>query len=123
MIKASLTTFYRSAASVFLPCSHVAFTYNANRRWYCRSLSLHSGRKQKNVRNRSLAIALYVNAAALIGGALYLAAGNVSLMPPAFAQQQAQPHVAAAIPATISMVPVQMSANTWGCYLLDADAQ
>ena len=69
-----------------------------------------------------MTIALYVNAAVLIGGVLYLAAGNASLMPSAIAQQP-QPRNSPAASAAISMVPVQMSANTWGCYLLDADAQ
>ena len=69
-----------------------------------------------------MAIALYVNAAVLIVGALYLAAGNASLMPSAIAQQ-VQPRNLPAASAAISMIPVQMSINTWGCYVLDAEAQ
>jgi hypothetical protein len=65
---------------------------------------------------------LYVNAAVLIGAVVYLAAGNSPMMPAAVAQQ-VQPRPAASAATAISMIPVQMSANTWGCYVLDADAQ
>lgn len=71
------------------------------------------------MRNRALLIALYVNAAALIGGVGYLASGSSSIVPAAFAQTPPGRPVSSAI----SMVPVQMSPNTWGCYLLDTDAQ
>ena len=74
------------------------------------------------MQNRSVVIALYVNAAVLIGGALYLATGNISLMPTALAQQS-PPRSSPAVTAQLSIIPVQMSATTWGCYMLDADSQ
>jgi hypothetical protein len=73
------------------------------------------------VQNRALVAALYVNAAALIGGLLYMAAGNSSLLPAAMAQQP-QPQTLSAAEG-MSLVPVQISPNTWGCYLLDTQAQ
>lgn len=73
--------------------------------------------------NRRLLIALYVNAAAVAGLLLYLVFSNQSVMPAAYGQLS-RPAVAPDVSGDgLSLVPVQMSTNTWGCYLLDAKAQ
>ncbi|HEY8746548.1 MAG TPA: hypothetical protein VIM11_01140 [Tepidisphaeraceae bacterium] len=71
------------------------------------------------VRNRSLVIALYVNAALLLavlvamisrGGGQTVLAGVPSPQPIAGG-------------ANLYLMPAQFSANKWGCYVLDIDAQ
>lgn len=72
--------------------------------------------------NRSLVVALYLNAAAVAALLLYLACANQPLLSTANAQAIHQPQPASDT-AALTIVPVQMSASTWGCYLLDAQAQ
>jgi hypothetical protein len=66
--------------------------------------------------NRSLTVALYLNAAALIAILLVLLGRSNT---PAFAQNQ--------LPigggAGVFIVPAQFSGTTFGCYLMDIDAQ
>ena len=75
----------------------------------------------KSPRN-PVAIALYVNAALLAAILIALLARDSSptLIAPAMAQQQ-QPAIAGG--AGVFVVPAQFSTTTWGCYLMDVDAQ
>lgn len=68
---------------------------------------------------RSVAYALWVNAA-LLAGILLLLAGRdnaVTLSPAVFGQ--AQPVGGGGL----FIMPAQMSSNVWGCYVMDIDAQ
>jgi hypothetical protein len=70
-------------------------------------------------RNRSLVIALYVNATLLLCIlAALLARGNSGA---AFAAVPAPQPIAGG--ANLYLMPAQFSANKWGCYVLDIDAQ
>jgi len=66
-------------------------------------------------------VALYVNAAVLgvIALILLYRPGVPSMLPAAMAQNQAP----IAGGAGVFVMPAQLSQNTWGCYLLDVDAQ
>ncbi len=70
---------------------------------------------------RNLVWALYVNAALLVAILVVLVArgGEPRFMPVAYGQNQ--PPIAGG--AGVFMMPAQFSANTWGCYLMDVDAQ
>jgi hypothetical protein len=68
----------------------------------------------------SIAIALWINAAVLAAILVaLLARNNTSLLPAAYGQNQ--PNIAGG--GGIFVMPGQLSANTWGCYLLDVDTQ
>lgn len=71
--------------------------------------------------NRSLVVALWANAAllGLILLVLLSRSGGPSLLPAAFAQNQAP----IAGGGGVFVMPAQLSPQTWGCYLLDIDAQ
>jgi hypothetical protein len=72
-------------------------------------------------RNKNaVVIALYANAAILIGIlAILLSRGNPP--GPSAAWGQAQPGIAGG--QGVFVMPAQFSGNTWGCYLLDTRAQ
>lgn len=72
-------------------------------------------------RHRATLIALYVNAAVFAGILLVMLArdGQPGIGSIAFAQNQ--PPIAGG--AGVFVMPAQFSTNTWGCYLLDVDAQ
>lgn len=80
-------------------------------------LSAHHQRKSSN----HLAIALYLNAAALGVIAIVLLSRNnaPSFLPAAFGQNQ--PAIGGG--AGVFVMPAQFSTNTYGCYLMDIDAQ
>jgi hypothetical protein len=71
--------------------------------------------------NRPLVMALWANAAmlALILLVLLSRSNAPSLLPAAFAQNQAP----IAGGGGVFVMPTQLSATTWGCYLLDVDSQ
>jgi len=70
-------------------------------------------------RNRSLVIALYINAALLLCILVALLAhGNAGT---AFAAIPSPQPIAGG--ANLYLMPAQFSANKWGCYVLDIDAQ
>lgn len=71
-------------------------------------------------RNRAIARALYVNAALLGAVLLVLVSRSESpgLLPVAAAQQ-----APIAGGAGVFVVPAQFTERTWGCYLMDVDAQ
>ena len=70
-------------------------------------------------RNRSLIIALYLNAALLLSILVaMLARGNPQA---AYAAIPAPQPIAGG--ANLYLMPAQFSANKWGCYVLDIDAQ
>ena len=70
-------------------------------------------------RNRSLVIALYLNAALLLCILVaLLARGNSGT---AFAAIPSPQPIAGG--ANLYLMPAQFSANKWGCYVLDIDAQ
>jgi hypothetical protein len=73
---------------------------------------------------QGVAVALWVNAALLGGILLVLVARGEgrnfpTFLPAALGQNQAP----IAGGAGVFVMPAQFSSNTWGCYLLDADAQ
>jgi len=74
----------------------------------------------KSIKN-PVALALYINAALLLGILIVLIdrPGGPSLTPAAFGQFQAP----IAGGAGVFIMPAQFHANVWGCYLLDADTQ
>ena len=75
-----------------------------------------------HTRNNPIVLALYVNAALLLGIILLLARrGNVPVLDPASALAQV-PSIAGG-QAGVYVVPAQFSNDLWGCYLLDADGQ
>src|SRR4051794_6547351 len=71
--------------------------------------------------NRAVAYALYVNAAVLVAilVALLSRSDSPSILSAAMAQHQAP----IAGGGGVFIMPAQFSVNTWGCYLLDIDAQ
>ena len=70
-------------------------------------------------RNRSLVIALYINATLLLSILVaLLARGNSGA---AFAAIPSPQPIAGG--ANLYLMPAQFSANKWGCYVLDIDAQ
>ncbi|MCC6423705.1 MAG: hypothetical protein IT447_09535 [Phycisphaerales bacterium] len=71
--------------------------------------------------NRSILFALYLNAAmlALVAVALLARKGDSSILQAAYGQNQ--PPIAGG--AGVFVMPGQLSSNTWGCFLLDVDAQ
>lgn len=73
-------------------------------------------------RNRPLIVALYINAA-LMAAVLVtmLARGNLpAILPAAYGAFSPQPIAGG---ANLYLMPAQFNANTWGCYILDIDAQ
>lgn len=72
-------------------------------------------------RNQSILFALYLNAAllALVAVVLLARRGESSLLQAAYGQSQ--PPIAGG--AGVFVMPGQLSSNTWGCFLLDVDAQ
>src|SRR5690348_9615622 len=79
-------------------------------------------RMREHPRRNSLVVALYLNAALLAAILIALLARDSSptLIAPAMGQQQ-QPAIAGG--AGVFVVPAQFSTTTWGCYLMDVDAQ
>lgn len=75
-------------------------------------------------RNRPVVIALYLNAILLAGilCALLARGGGSSFLPAAFGASTLAPQPIAG-GANLYLMPAQFSANTWGCYILDIDAQ
>jgi hypothetical protein len=74
-------------------------------------------------RQKPLLVALYVNAALLLAllGALLTRGGNgPSLLPAALAQNQ---QAAIGGGAGVFIVPAQFSETSYGCYIMDVDAQ
>lgn len=73
-------------------------------------------------RSTSFTIALYANAAALglIGLALLSKNNGPTFLPAAMAQQVPQPIAGG---AGLFLMPGQLSANGWGCYVMDVDRQ
>src|SRR5947209_1204992 len=74
-------------------------------------------------RNRPLVYALYVNAGLLLAVVLVmLKGGNGStLLPSAYGAPLAPQPIAGG--ANLYVMPAQFSPQTWGCYILDIDAQ
>src|SRR5947207_1868499 len=72
-------------------------------------------------RKNAVAYAVYVNAAVLVAILIAVLSRNdsPSLLPAALAQHQAP----IAGGGGVFIMPAQFSVNTWGCYLLDIDAQ
>ena len=75
--------------------------------------------------SKAVAVGLYVNAAVLALVGLKWASqssilGNVPILPAAFAQQQPQPIAGG---GALYLMPGQLSASTWGCYVMDVDRQ
>jgi len=72
--------------------------------------------------SKIITIGIYANAAALcmIALALWGRAEAPSILPAAFAQQVPQPIAGG---AGLFLMPAQMSPSTWGCYVMDVDAQ
>lgn len=72
-------------------------------------------------RHRPFVIGLYLNAALLaaILFALFTRGGG-STLPAAFAGMAPQPIAGS---GNIFLMPAQFSINTWGCYIMDTDAQ
>jgi hypothetical protein len=73
-------------------------------------------------RQKPLVVALYVNAAVLLVIVILLLSrtnGPPSLLPSAFAQNQA----AIGGGAGVFIVPAQFSDTSYGCYIMDVDAQ
>jgi hypothetical protein len=66
-----------------------------------------------------LAVALYVNAALLLGIFVVLLSRGQSALPAAFAAAVPQGPIAGG--SGIYIVPGQIHPGVWGCYLLDAD--
>jgi len=73
-------------------------------------------------RNKSLVVALYVNAAILFAILAVIVArpGGVSLTPSAFAAPLGQPIAGG---GTLYLMPAQFSPNTFGAYVMDIDKQ
>jgi hypothetical protein len=71
-------------------------------------------------RDRSLVVALYVNAALLLGILVYLLSSGHGGMPAAWAQPAPQPIAGG---AGLFLMPAQFSGTTWGCYVMDVDRQ
>jgi len=71
--------------------------------------------------NSAIVVALYVNAAVMVvvGVLLLNRPGVPNFLPAAMAQSQGP----IAGGAGVIVMPAQLSQNTWGCYLLDIDAQ
>ena len=69
-----------------------------------------------------MVIGLYLNAAAIVLLALGLfgRSESPSFLPAAFAQQAPQPIAGG---AGLFLMPAQLSSSTWGCYVMDVDAQ
>jgi hypothetical protein len=77
---------------------------------------------KRSRRHPAVVYALYVNAAVLVAILVAILAKSdsaPSLLPAAYAQQQ--PPIAGG--GGVFIMPAQFSVNTWGCYLLDIDAQ
>jgi hypothetical protein len=77
---------------------------------------------RKPRRPNTVAVALYFNAVLLFGVLVALLSGGrvPSLLPEAHAAPVAQPIAGG---SGIYLMPGQMSLNTWGCYVMDVDAQ
>jgi hypothetical protein len=72
--------------------------------------------------SKIITVGLYANAIALgmIALALWGRADTPSLLPAALAQQVPQPIAGG---GGLFLMPAQMSPSTWGCYVMDVDAQ
>lgn len=73
-------------------------------------------------KSKALVVGLYLNAALLVGVIVCLLGRNGGPMiftQPAYGQQQAP----IAGGAGVFIMPGQLTSNSWGCYLLDVDAQ
>ena len=67
--------------------------------------------------SKAVAIGLYANAAVLaLIGIKWFSQSNVPVLPAAFAQQQPQPIAGG---GGLFLMPGQLSASTWGCYVID----
>jgi hypothetical protein len=74
-------------------------------------------------RNRSLVVALYVNASLLLALlAAVLAGGRIpSVLPEAYAAPAAPQPIAGG--GGLYLMPAQFALNAWGCYVMDTDSQ
>src|SRR5688572_22515368 len=74
-------------------------------------------------RNHPVAVALYLNAALLLAILVALLSGGrmPSVLPAAFAAAQAPQPIAGG--SGIYLMPGQFTSNSWGCYVMDVDAQ
>src|SRR4051812_20114555 len=78
-------------------------------------------------RSRSIALALWANALVLGAGLIVLISRGNGGLPGGFpivaqsAMAQQMPAIGGG--AGVFVVPAQLSPNTWGCYLLNIDAQ
>ena len=74
-------------------------------------------------RNHALVAALYLNAALLLAILVALLSGGrmPSMLPSAYAGPGAPQPIAGG--SGIYLMPGQFTANTWGCYVMDVDAQ
>lgn len=77
---------------------------------------------RKPRRRNPVVVALYVNAVLLFGVLVALLSGGrlPSLLPEAQAAPAVQPIAGG---SGIYLMPGQLSLNTWGCYVMDVDAQ
>ncbi len=73
-------------------------------------------------RDRTLVFGLYINAAVMSAIlVVLLGRGNsTSMLPAAFAAGPTQPIAGG---GSIYLMPGQLSVNSWGCYIMDIDAQ
>jgi len=81
---------------------------------------------RRSHRNKPLIYALYLNAMLLAGILLALlsrSGGLPEVLPAAWAQDGRLAPVPIAGGGGIYLMPAQFSSNTWGCYVLDVDAQ
>jgi hypothetical protein len=80
---------------------------------------------QRPRRNNPLVIALYVNASLLLAILVAVMSGNGSrlpaFLPSAYAAAPAPQPIAGG--GGIYLMPAQFTANQWGCYVMDVDAQ
>src|SRR5688572_23078961 len=74
-------------------------------------------------RNHTLVVALYMNAALLLAILVALLSGGrmPSLLPAAYAAPGSPQPIAGG--SGIYLMPGQFTSNTWGCYVMDVDAQ
>lgn len=73
--------------------------------------------------NRSLSVALWVNAALLAVIALALLRSPSVQFPEILPAAYGQPAQPIAGGAGLFLMPGQFSSNTWGCYVMDVDSQ
>jgi hypothetical protein len=77
----------------------------------------------RRTRGNPVAVALYINAALLLAILAVLitrGSGPMSILPRAFGAEGGQPIAGG---GSLYLMPGQMSLNTFGCYIMDTDAQ